>query len=66
MPSGVKKDGTGAMTELVDEKVPKNKILSNRDKAQRRPGQSLDSKGVQADEYKDSAANRRPKKDQIR
>jgi hypothetical protein len=63
MSAGEKKDGTGAMTELHDEKVPKNKILSNRDKAQRRPRQSLDSKGVQADEYKDSAANRRPKKD---
>ena len=52
--------GTGAITEFEDEKVLKNEILSNRDKAQRRPGQSLDGKGVQVDEYKDNPANRRP------
>ncbi len=58
--SGGQSSGTGAMTELDDEKVRKDDILSNRDKAQRRPGQSLDSKGVQVDEYKDTPANRRP------
>lgn len=52
--------GTGAMTELDDEKVRKNNILSNRDKAQRLSKQSLDGKGVQVDEYKDNPANRRP------
>jgi hypothetical protein len=52
--------GTGAMTELEDEKVRKNDILSNRDKAQRLPDQSLDGKGVQIDEYKDVPSNRRP------
>jgi hypothetical protein len=51
------------MTELVDEKVRKNDILSNRDKAQRLPDQSLDGKGVQADEYKDNPSNRRPASD---
>ena len=56
-------NGTGAMTELEDEKVRKNDILSNRDKAQRRPGQSLDGKGVQIDEYKDNPANHRPSTD---
>jgi hypothetical protein len=55
--------GTGAMTELDDAKVRKNDILSNRDKAQRLPGQSLDGKGVQVDEYKDNPANRRPSSD---
>ena len=55
--------GTGAMTEFEDEKVRKDDILSNRDKAQRRPGQSLDGKGVRVDEYKDNPANRRPSKD---
>ncbi len=55
--------GTGAMTEFEDEKVRKNDILSNRDKSQRRPGQSLDGKGVQVDEYKDNPANRRPLSD---
>jgi hypothetical protein len=52
--------GTGAMTEFEDEKVRKNDILSNRDKAQRPPDQSLDGKGVQIDEYKDVPSNRRP------
>ena len=52
------------MTELDDEKVLKDGILSNRDKAQRRPGQSLDGKGVQVDEYKDNPANRRPPSDE--
>lgn len=55
--------GTGAMTELDDEKVRKDDIVSNRDKAQRLPGQSLDGKGVQVDEYKDNPANRRPSSD---
>ncbi len=54
--------GTGAMTEFEDEDVRKNDILSNRQKAQRAPGQSLDGKGVQVDEYKDNPANHRPAK----
>lgn len=53
-------NGTGATTELVDEKVRKNDILSNREKAQRLPGRGLDGNGVQVDEYKDNPANRRP------
>ena len=56
-------NGTGAMSELEDEKVRKNDILSNREKAQRWPGQSLDGKGVQVDEYKDNPTNRRPSSD---
>ncbi len=59
MPAG-QSSGNGAMTELDDEKVRKNEILSNRDKARRLPGQGLDGKGVQVDEYKDNPANRRP------
>ena len=55
--------GSGAMTNLDDEKVRKNDILSNRDKSQRRPGQSLDSTGVQIDEYKDVPSNQRPSGD---
>jgi hypothetical protein len=55
--------GTGAMTKFEDEKVRKNDILSNRDKAQRLPDQSLDGKGVQIDEYKDVPSNRRPSSD---
>lgn len=56
------RSGTGAMTEFEDEKVRKNDILSNRQKAQRKPGQSLDGKGVQVDECKDNPANHRPAK----
>lgn len=58
--------GTGAMTELADENVRKDDVLSNREKAQRLPGQSLDRKGVQVDEYKDIPTNQRPKKDAAR
>jgi hypothetical protein len=63
MPAG-QRSGTGAMTELDDGKVRKDDILSNRDKAKRRPGQSLDGKGVQVDEYKDNPANRRPPREE--
>jgi hypothetical protein len=55
--------GTGAMSELEDEKVTKNDIPSNRDKSQRTPDKSLDGKSVQIDEYKDNSANRRPPSD---
>ncbi len=60
--SAGQRSGTGALTELEDEKVRKNDILSNRQKAQRKPGRGLDGKGVQVDEYKDNPANRRPSK----
>jgi hypothetical protein len=53
-------NGSGANTDFDDEKVRKDDILSNRDKAQRQPGQSLDGKGVQVDEYKDIPTNQRP------
>jgi len=56
------RSGTGAMTEMDDEKVRKDDILTNRDKAQRLPGQSLDGRGVEVDEYKDIPSNQRPKK----
>lgn len=58
--SAGQKSGTGAKTELDDEQVRKNEILSNREKAQRPPGRGLDGKGVQVDEYKGNPANRRP------
>ena len=57
------RSGTGTMTELDDEKVRKDDILSNREKAQRLPRQSLDGSGVQVDEYKDIPTNQRPKED---
>lgn len=54
MPAG-QASGAGALTELQDE----DDILSNRDKAQRPPDQSLYGKGVQVDEYKNTPTNRR-------
>jgi hypothetical protein len=59
--SAGQKSGTGAMSELEDEKVRKDDILSNRDKAQRPPGRGLDGKGQEVDEYKDIPSNQRPK-----
>lgn len=55
-----KGSGTGAMTELQDEMVRKEQILSNRAKSQHGEERGLDSKGVQVDEYQDTATNRRP------
>jgi hypothetical protein len=63
--SAGQRSGTGAMTELEDEKVRKNEILSNRDKAQRMPNHGLDGKGVEIDEYKDIPSNRRPSNDDV-
>lgn len=55
-----KGDGTGAMTELDDEKVRKNDILSNRDKAQDATDQrGQDTRNVQTEEFKDHSGNRR-------
>lgn len=59
--SAGQKDGTGAQTELDDAAIRKDDILSNREKSQRPAGQSLDSTGVQVDEYKDIPTNQRPK-----
>lgn len=54
------RNGSGAMANLEDAKVRKNDILSNRQKSQRPPGQSLDSTGVRVEEYKDIPTNQRP------
>ncbi|MCO6187772.1 hypothetical protein [Rhizobium sp. L1K21] len=54
-----KGDGSGAMTELDDDILDKDKVLSNRDKASHSEERGLDSKNVQTEEYKDHAANRR-------
>jgi len=54
-----KGDGSGAMTELDDSKVPENIILSNRDKSRHSQERGLDSKHIQTEQYHDHAANRR-------
>ncbi len=54
-----KSSGEGAMTDLKDEILPKNEVLSNRDKARHSEERGLDGKNVQNEEYKDHSANRR-------
>ncbi|MCD1632603.1 hypothetical protein K7H91_02400 [Martelella mediterranea] len=54
-----KSSGEGAMTDLEDEVLPKDKVLSNRDKARHSEERGLDGKNVQNEEYKDHSANRR-------
>ncbi|MEO1987151.1 MAG: hypothetical protein ABGX47_10960 [Martelella sp.] len=54
-----KSSGTGAMTDLEDEVLPKDKVLSNRDKARHSEARGLDGKNVQNEGYKDHSANRR-------
>jgi hypothetical protein len=58
-----KQDGSGAMTDLDDAAVRKDDILSNRDKAQHSKERGLDSKFVQTEEFKDTAANRRTERE---
>lgn len=52
-------EGSGATTELEDEVLEKDQVLSNRDKAQHNQERGLDSKDVQTREYKDHSANKR-------
>lgn len=54
-----KGDGTGAMTELPEDLLEENMVLSNRDKAQHSDERGLDSRQVQTEQYRDHAANRR-------
>ena len=53
-----KGDGSGAMTELDEDVLPENMVLSNRDKAQHSQERGLDGKAVQTEQYHDHAANR--------
>lgn len=54
-----KKAGTGAMTDLDDEMLGENDVLSNRDKESTPSGRGLDSKHVQTEQYQDHSANKR-------
>ena len=53
-----KGDGTGAMTDLQEDLVGENQILSNRDKSQHNDQRGLDSKAVQVEQEQDTASNR--------
>jgi hypothetical protein len=54
---------SGATTELVDEKVRKNPILTKRDKEQRSPDKSGNGKGAQVNGSRDTPSHRRPARD---
>ena len=49
--------GVGGMTDLQEELVGENEILSNRDKSRHGDQRGLDSKSVQVDQFQDSATN---------
>lgn len=49
--------GVGGMTNLQDELVGENEVLSNRDKSRHSGERGLDSKTVQVEQYQDSAAS---------
>ncbi|KQT53211.1 hypothetical protein ASG43_18470 [Aureimonas sp. Leaf454] len=52
-----KGDGSGAMTDLADQILGQNMVLSNRDKAQHGDERGLDSKFVQVEQQQDTVAN---------
>jgi hypothetical protein len=51
-------DGSGAMTEIPEDLIEENQILSNRDKSRHSGERGLDSKTVQTEQYQDHVANR--------
>ena len=50
--------GTGAMTDVQDELIGENMVLSNRDKAEHSRERGQDSKWTQTEQLKDHAANK--------
>jgi hypothetical protein len=50
--------GGGAMTDMPDEMLGDNMVLSNRDKARHSKERGLDSKEVATEQRQDHAANR--------
>ncbi|MBX4950058.1 hypothetical protein HJA95_10840 [Rhizobium binae] len=56
-----KGDGSGAMTNLDQEQLPDNMVLSNRDKTQHSKARGLDGKAVQTEQYSDHSSNRNPR-----
>ncbi len=49
--------GTGAKTNIPDEKIEPNMVLSNRDKSRHSKDLGQDSKRVQTEQSQDAAAN---------
>ena len=52
-----KGSGVGGMTDLDEEMLEENMVLSNRDKAQHADGRGLDSKAVQNEQFHDHVGN---------
>ena len=52
-----KGSGSGAMTDLPDDVLGENAVLSNRDKAQHGDERGLDGKTVQVEQYQDHDAD---------
>jgi hypothetical protein len=59
-----KGDGKGAMTEVPEDLIEENQVLSNRDKSRHSGERGLDSKTVQTEQYQDHVANRRTEDDE--
>jgi len=53
-----KGDGSGAMTDLQDELLADNRVLSNRDKAQSSRERGQDSRWIQTEQREDHVANK--------
>jgi len=52
-----KGSGTGAKTDIRDEKVEPNMVLSNRDKSRHAESRGQDSKRIQSEQLQDASAN---------
>ena len=52
-----KGSGTGAKTDIRDEKVEPNMVLSNRDKSQHSKTRGQDSKRIQSEQLQDASVN---------
>jgi hypothetical protein len=50
--------GTGAMTDVQDELIGENMVLSNRDKAEHSRDRGQDSKWVETEQLQDHGANK--------
>ncbi|MGZ2384658.1 hypothetical protein [Rhizobium leguminosarum] len=52
--------GAGAMTDLDEDTVGENEVLSNRDKKQHSNERGQDGNAVKTEQQQDHSANRRP------
>jgi len=55
-----KSAGTGALTDIQDDAIKDNMVLSNRDKSQHPDARGLDSKWVQGEQLKEHETDKIP------